>query len=126
MHRSRASWSRSAEPASCILEQARAHNAGLIIVGRASHLARSRPSTAAKVLRRARAGTGEAARVSPTRGLIAEARCHRARQRLSIFRASLIALGSDKVVVSIRLVPPKPIASVTATEPGLAGCPRAR
>lgn len=45
---------RSAEPASCILEQARARNAGLIIVGVRPHLARSRPSTAAKLLRRAR------------------------------------------------------------------------
>ena len=45
---------RSTEPASCILEQARMRSAGLIIVGVRPHLARSQPSTAAKLLRRAR------------------------------------------------------------------------
>jgi nucleotide-binding universal stress UspA family protein len=45
---------RSTEPAGCILEQARVRSAGLIIVGVRPHLARSHPSTAAKLLRRAR------------------------------------------------------------------------
>lgn len=44
----------SSDPASCILEQARARNAGLIVVGVRPHLTRTRPSTAAKLLRRAR------------------------------------------------------------------------
>jgi nucleotide-binding universal stress UspA family protein len=45
---------RSSDPARCILEQARARNAGLIVVGVRPHLARTHPSTAAKLLRRAR------------------------------------------------------------------------
>ena len=45
--------SRSRDPVSCIIEQARAHDAGLIVVGVRPRLDRAHPTTAAKLLKAA-------------------------------------------------------------------------